>query len=118
MATLRERPDYLLNRQKHGVKTNLMTDNPDTSEDKTLEPPAIRGFCSARLELPYMCNMLHLLYAPCSPAANFSTNRTECLAYSCLLEIGVDGGGKRPRRSSQKNIASEVEETTRRIPHK
>ena len=93
-----------------------MPDNPDTSEDKTLEPPAMRVFCLAHIEL--LCIVYYdLLYAPCGPASKFSTNRTECLAYRGLLEIRVDGGGKRPCSGSQKNIASEVQETTRRIPH-
>lgn len=77
-----------LNEQdKKPDRTYLVSNNPDTSEVKTLEPP---------------------VYSPKGPAEDLSTNGRKSLANRLRLSEGVDEGRSVPENGSNDEIASHV----------
>jgi len=79
---------------REGTVTALMSDNPDTGEDETLEPP---------------------VNTPCSPAGDFRANWSKKLLSISSLEVGIDEGAERPDHSREQNVAGKVEQSAASI---
>lgn len=92
-----------------------MADDPNTGEDKPLEPPTTEV-----REVMLFTNTAtvinrHLLNTPCNPAANLSPSRAKVLNSMDTLEVWIDQRGELPGNSSHQDVAGEIEQSARSV---